>query len=156
MLLTTVAACSNDQTTTNNSEPATTEGQTASADLPDDVNDADVALVQEMIPHHEQSIERSEMVIANGADPTVIALAEQINNAQGPEVDQMNNRLERRGHRANPADRRRPAGRDRPDELDARKYLTFVRGGQHQPPRTFNSGRSRDSHGELGVTGVVP
>lgn len=37
-----------------------------------------------MIPHHEQAIERSEMVIANGADPTVIALAEQINNAQGP------------------------------------------------------------------------
>lgn len=155
VLLTTVAACSNDHTTTNNSEPATTEGQTASADLPDDVNDAR-RVGSEAIPHHEQAIERYEMVIANGTDPTVIALAEQINNAQGPEVDQMNNRLERRGHRARPADRRRPAGRDRPDELDARKHLTFVRGGERQPPRTFNSGRSRDSHGELGVTGVVP
>lgn len=88
-LVTTAAACSNDDGTTGNSGATTTRGQTATAELPDDVNDADVAFVQGMVPHHEQAIQMSELVIANGDDPTVIALAEQINAAQGPEIDQM-------------------------------------------------------------------
>ena len=78
-LVTTAAACSNDDGTTGNSGATTTRGQTATAELPDDVNDADVAFVQGMVPHHEQAIQMSELVIANGDDPTVIALAEQIN-----------------------------------------------------------------------------
>ncbi|MHB1137990.1 MAG: DUF305 domain-containing protein [Microthrixaceae bacterium] len=89
VLATTTAACSSDAST-DNSGATTTEGQTASAELPDGVNDADVAFVQGMIPHHEQAIKMSEMVIANGDDPTVIALAGQIKAAQGPEIDQMN------------------------------------------------------------------
>ena len=84
------AACSSDDTSTNSSGVTTTEGQRASAELPDDVNDADVTFVKGMIPHHEQAIQMSEMVIANGDDATVIAVAEQINAAQGPEIDQMN------------------------------------------------------------------
>ena len=93
-LVTTAAACSNDDGTTGNSGATTTRGQTATAELPDDVNDADVAFVQGMVPHHEQAIQMSELVIANGDDPTVIALAEQINAAQGPEIDQMNQMLD--------------------------------------------------------------
>lgn len=93
-LVTTAAACSNDDGTTGNSGATTTRGQTATAELPDDVNDADVAFVQGMVPHHEQAIQMSELVIANGDDPTVIALAEQINAAQGPEIDQMNTWLD--------------------------------------------------------------
>ena len=93
-LVTTAAACSNDDGTTGNSGDTTTRGQTATAELPDDVNDADVAFVQGMVPHHEQAIQMSELVIANGDDPTVIALAEQINAAQGPEIDQMNTWLD--------------------------------------------------------------
>ncbi len=93
-LVTTSAACSNDDGTTGNSGATTTRGQTATAELPDDVNDADVAFVQGMVPHHEQAIQMSELVIANGDDPTVIALAEQINAAQGPEIDQMNTWLD--------------------------------------------------------------
>lgn len=93
VLVTTAAACgSGDDTSTSTSAsgPTTTDGQAASAELPDDVNDADVAFVQGMVPHHEQAIQMSEMVIADGDDPTVIALAEQIKAAQGPEIDQMN------------------------------------------------------------------
>lgn len=93
-LVTTAAACSNDDGTTGNSGATTTRGQTATAELPDDVNDADVAFVQGMVPHHEQAIQMSELVIAKGDDPTVIALAEQINAAQGPEIDQMNTWLD--------------------------------------------------------------
>jgi len=92
-LATTTAACSSDAST-DSSGATTTTGQTASAELPDDVNDADVAFVQGMIPHHQQAIQMSEMVIANGDDPTVIALAEQIKAAQGPEIDQMNTWLD--------------------------------------------------------------
>ncbi len=92
-LATTAAACSSDSST-DSSGATTTEGQTASDELPDGVNDADVAFVRGMIPHHEQAIQMSEMVIANGADPAVIALAEQINSAQGPEIDQMNTWLD--------------------------------------------------------------
>lgn len=88
------AACSSDDTSTNSSGVTTTEGQRASAELPDDVNDADVTFVKGMIPHHEQAIQMSEMVIANGDDATVIAVAEQIKAAQGPEIDQMNTWLD--------------------------------------------------------------
>lgn len=89
----TAAACgSGDDTSssTSGSGATTTDGGTAAAESPEDVNDADVEFVQGMIPHHEQAIEMSEMVIANGDDPSVIALAEQIKAAQGPEIDQMN------------------------------------------------------------------
>jgi len=113
VLATTAAACSNDDdasTSTSTSGVTTTGGETSGAELPDDVNDADVAFVQGMIPHHEQAIEMSEMVIANGDDPTVIALAEQINTAQGPEIDQMNTWLDDWGIE--------PTGSDRMDGMD--------------------------------------
>ena len=115
VLATTAAACSNDDdastnTSTSSSGVTTTGGGTSGAELPDEVNDADVAFVQGMIPHHEQAIEMSEMVIANGDDPTVIALAEQINTAQGPEIDQMNTWLDEWGIE--------PTGSDGMDGMD--------------------------------------
>ncbi len=97
VLATTAAACSNDNdpsSSTSNSGATTADGGSGGAALPDDVNDADVEFVQGMIPHHEQAIEMSEMVIADGEDPTVLTLAEQINAAQGPEIDQMNTWLD--------------------------------------------------------------
>ncbi|WP_234714477.1 DUF305 domain-containing protein, partial [Mycobacterium tuberculosis] len=43
-----------------------------------------------MIPHHEQAIEMSDILLAkDGADPRVVELAEQIKAAQGPEIDKM-------------------------------------------------------------------
>ena len=54
-------------------------------------NDADVMFAQMMIPHHEQAIELADMAL----DPTLMAseqvkaLASQIKNAQGPEIDLM-------------------------------------------------------------------
>lgn len=75
----TASACGGDDT-------GTTDAETT---LPAGVNEADVAFVQGMIPHHRQAVEMSEMVIDGGSDPETIALAEQIKAAQGPEIDQM-------------------------------------------------------------------
>jgi uncharacterized protein (DUF305 family) len=55
-----------------------------------DQNAADVMFVQMMIPHHEQAVEMSEMILAkDGVDPEVVALAEQIRAAQDPEIELM-------------------------------------------------------------------
>jgi len=90
-LVTTAAACASDGSDAASSGATTTTAATGNDQTarPDDVNDADIEFVQGMIPHHQQAIEMSEMVIDNGDDPDVIALAEQIEAAQGPEIDQM-------------------------------------------------------------------
>lgn len=55
-----------------------------------DQNAADIMFVQMMIPHHEQAIEMSEIILAkDGVDPEVSALAEQIRAAQDPEITLM-------------------------------------------------------------------
>jgi uncharacterized protein (DUF305 family) len=75
-----VAACGDDDTTVTTS--AAEEDQAAH-------NDADASFVQEMIVHHEQAIDMSQMVLDRGDDPQVRALAERIEAAQQPEIDQM-------------------------------------------------------------------
>ncbi len=49
----------------------------------------DVVFAQSMIPHHEQAIEMAEIALdpAMGAGPEVMALATQIKEAQGPEIE---------------------------------------------------------------------
>jgi len=51
---------------------------------------ADVMFAQMMIPHHEQALEMSGIVLAKaGLAPEVAALAEEIQAAQGPEIAQL-------------------------------------------------------------------
>lgn len=53
-------------------------------------NDADIAFTAGMIPHHEQAIEMSDIVLGkDGIDPRVGELAERIKTAQGPEIDRL-------------------------------------------------------------------
>ena len=53
-------------------------------------NSADAMFAQMMIPHHEQAMEMSDMVLAkDGIDPAVTELAEDIKSAQGPEIKTM-------------------------------------------------------------------
>jgi len=53
-------------------------------------NDADVMFVAHMIPHHEQAVGMSDVVLAKqGIDPRVTDLATDIKAAQGPEIKQM-------------------------------------------------------------------
>lgn len=53
-------------------------------------SDADVMFAQHMIPHHQQAVEMSDMVLGKqGIDPRVTELANQIKAAQGPEIQLM-------------------------------------------------------------------
>lgn len=92
----TVGACSNTSAehdmssmgssqTSAASAPSTSGGQSAQAH-----NDADVAFAQGMIPHHQQAVEMSDMLLGKqGVDPKVVTLANQIKAAQGPEIEKM-------------------------------------------------------------------
>ncbi|GLB69285.1 DUF305 domain-containing protein [Arthrobacter mangrovi] len=56
---------------------------------------ADAAFAQAMIPHHEQAVDMSQMMLAKeGVDPEVKKLAEDIKAAQGPEIEKMHGWLE--------------------------------------------------------------
>ena len=63
-----------------------------------DVNEADVMFATMMLPHHEQAIEMSDIVLEkDDVDPEVADLAEQIKAAQGPEIQQLEGWLEEWG-----------------------------------------------------------
>jgi uncharacterized protein (DUF305 family) len=62
-------------------------------------NDADVMFAHHMIPHHEQAIVMSDIVLGKqGIDPRVTQLANQIKAAQGPEIEQMQQWLTKWGN----------------------------------------------------------
>ena len=56
-------------------------------------NDADIAFLTGMTPHHEQAVEMSEMVLAADPPAEVAAIANQIKDAQAPEIEQMKTML---------------------------------------------------------------
>jgi uncharacterized protein (DUF305 family) len=61
-------------------------------------NRADIMFAQMMIPHHEQAIEMSDLILAkDGVVPEVVELAEEIAAAQGPEIEQMQSWLDEWG-----------------------------------------------------------
>jgi len=58
-------------------------------------NNADITFAMQMVAHHEQAIEMAQMVLdKDGVDPRVTQLAQNIKDAQGPEIDTMNGWLE--------------------------------------------------------------
>ena len=57
-------------------------------------NDADVTFVQSMIPHHAQAVELSDSLLSkSGIAPKMTELANQIKDAQAPEIEKMNGML---------------------------------------------------------------
>jgi uncharacterized protein (DUF305 family) len=56
-------------------------------------NDADVAFLQGMTPHHEQAVLMSDLVLAADPPAGVADLARRIKAAQSPEIDQMESML---------------------------------------------------------------
>ncbi|GAA2174886.1 hypothetical protein GCM10009846_22560 [Agrococcus versicolor] len=63
-----------------------------------DFNDADAMFASMMIPHHEQAVEMSEMLLAKDDVPADVAdLAQRIMDAQAPEIDTMNTWLDEWG-----------------------------------------------------------
>jgi uncharacterized protein (DUF305 family) len=49
----------------------------------------DIMFAEMMIPHHEQAIEMSDLALKNSTNPEVLALAQEIKDAQAPEIEQM-------------------------------------------------------------------
>lgn len=87
-----LSGCSDVGTETAERDHQTHEHEPTSqaADGPRSHNDADVTFARDMIPHHEQAIVMSDIVLAKqGIDPRVTELAEQIKAAQGPEIATM-------------------------------------------------------------------
>jgi len=66
------------------------ESTSQPAGASDTHNEADVSFARDMIPHHEQAIAMSDIILAKpGIDPRVDELATQIKAAQGPEIATM-------------------------------------------------------------------
>ena len=102
----TLSACSGSQTDTTATSAATETTTTVTSATAEAAahNDADVAFAQGMIPHHQQAIEMSDMLIGKqGIDPEVIKLANAIKAAQGPEITTMQGWLSEWGVSATPA-----------------------------------------------------
>jgi uncharacterized protein (DUF305 family) len=60
-----------------------------SAASADSHNESDVEFVQGMIPHHEQAVQMTAMVVAGEVSTELAALADQVRAAQQPEIDLM-------------------------------------------------------------------
>ena len=95
-----IGACSNSATEQSPSASATSAApaQSSAAAPAAAHNQADMMFAHMMIPHHQQAVEMSDMILAKqGIDPRVIDLANQIKAAQGPEVTKMQGWLQQWG-----------------------------------------------------------
>ena len=82
-------------TTTAETTETTTATTEADGEISADHNDADIMFAQMMIPHHQQAVEMSEVLLAKDDIPAeVVEFAQRVIDAQGPEIDRMNAMLE--------------------------------------------------------------
>jgi uncharacterized protein (DUF305 family) len=87
-----IAGCSaDDRTSGMPGHDASAPGATSSTNTAGQINDTDVMFAQMMIPHHNQAVDRNDMVLSKtGVHPQVTSLINQIKAAQQPEIDSMN------------------------------------------------------------------
>lgn len=64
-------------------------GCASSAQSNSEYSAEDIAFAEMMIPHHEQAIEISEIALLNTTNPEVLQLAQEIKDAQSPEIELM-------------------------------------------------------------------
>jgi uncharacterized protein (DUF305 family) len=82
-------------TTPANNATGGSPSSTAPSVVAANFNNADETFVMGMIAHHEQAVEMADMLLEkDGVDERVIGLALDIKDAQGPEIDTMNNWLD--------------------------------------------------------------
>ena len=100
-VLTVVAACSDTSTEDHSSmsgmgtSAASTESSAAATA---EHNSADISFAQQMIPHHTQAIMMSDILLEkDNINPQVVSLAQQIKDAQQPEIEQMQSWLKQWG-----------------------------------------------------------
>lgn len=93
-----IGACSSTSTKEASSPAPASTTQTSAAAESAAHNHADVHFAHMMIPHHQQAIEMSDIVLAKqDIDPRVVDLAKQIKAAQGPEIEQLQGWLKQWG-----------------------------------------------------------
>lgn len=99
-----LSACTGDEsgteseTTTAVQTTASSESATSTSEVSSQHSEADVMFAQMMLPHHEQAIEMSDIILAkDGVPAEVTTLAEEIKAAQGPEIAQLTEWLEQWG-----------------------------------------------------------
>jgi uncharacterized protein (DUF305 family) len=91
----TVAGCTDiaSNTSTSAPMPGMDHGGSAAPAAPSavrtDFDDADVMFLQMMYPHHAQAVDMAKLVQGRSQNQQVIALAQNIESAQGPEMTQM-------------------------------------------------------------------
>ncbi|WP_282820257.1 MULTISPECIES: DUF305 domain-containing protein [Curtobacterium] len=80
----TLAGCSTNSTGSSDNSSSSTSAASAH-------NDQDVMFTQGMLPHHQQAIEMSDMLLDKGSDvdADVVTLAKQIKAEQAPEIKTM-------------------------------------------------------------------
>ncbi|WP_136708967.1 DUF305 domain-containing protein [Agromyces sp. H66] len=60
----------------------------------DEFSPSDIMFAQMMIPHHQQAVDMSDLALERSTDPDVVELAQQIRDAQAPEIEQMEDWLD--------------------------------------------------------------
>ncbi|MBG6181413.1 DUF305 domain-containing protein [Arthrobacter sp. CAN_A1] len=97
----TLAGCGSDNDpATPAAEPTASTQETTTptesgAEVSTEHNNADAMFAQMMIPHHQQAVEMSEMMLVKGnISAEITDLATRIKDAQGPEIETMTNWLE--------------------------------------------------------------
>jgi uncharacterized protein (DUF305 family) len=85
----TLAGCSTRNSSSDTGSSASTSAKSAD-------NDQDVRFAQVMLPHHQQAVQMSDMLLAkgDGIDTDVAALAKQIKAEQGPEITRLTSWLQ--------------------------------------------------------------
>ena len=89
-----------------------------------DYDPADLMFARMMIPHHQQAVDMSELAIEKSTDPEVLALAEQIRDAQTVEIALMEGWLDDAGVRMPMGDRMPMGGMLSDDEMTALEDAT--------------------------------
>lgn len=100
-----LAACGNDSAndTASPGSSSSEHGGGHSADSNADSakgNDADASFLADMVPHHSQAVEMSDIVLTTNPPAAVAAIAQKIKGAQAPEIEQMNAMLADLGQEA--------------------------------------------------------
>jgi uncharacterized protein (DUF305 family) len=89
------AGCSSDNgdhdmgSMSHQSSAATATPSASSSEQAAAFNDADVMFAQMMYPHHAQAVEMAQLAKGRTSTPEVIRLADAIESAQGPEMEQL-------------------------------------------------------------------
>jgi uncharacterized protein (DUF305 family) len=87
-----LVGCANDSGTSGTVEPGSASSSTSA------FNDTDIMFVQMMLPHHDQAVSMSDLLLdKRGVHPEVAALARKIRDTQQAEIETMNGWFEAMG-----------------------------------------------------------